>query len=237
MHALNRDFCVHSTDKRRCLQIFELTFAIAIESQEAEKEGIKTRVRKGLNQDCRMSHMGSTLTPNDHRWVWIELVRPLVKRNRARGRHFLSGGIEHALAEWLIGRRRRAFSHALVCQLSLARAFGSHPGKGIIRYRDRTCVYGSYIARSSSSVFSSPASLRSATPVSDRTSRRVSRSFFGKRAPSCFTGEVLKICDISTTACRAILKVSCACHFGIPSMPTITRLQVSSTVLSAASQD
>ena len=98
-------------------------------------------------------------------------------------------------------------------------------------------MYGSYIARSSSRVPSSPGSLRSSTPHSDKTSRSVSRSFFGKRAPSCLTGEVLKICDISTTACRAILKVSCACHFGIPSMPTITRLQVSRMVLSAASQD
>ena len=65
MHASIATFAFISTDKNRCLPIFEVTFAIAIQSQEAEMEGIKTRVRKRLNQDCPMSHMGSTLIPND----------------------------------------------------------------------------------------------------------------------------------------------------------------------------
>jgi len=66
MHASIATFALMFAAKKPCMQIFEPTFVIAIESQEAEKEGIKTRARKGLNQDCPMSHMGSTPIPNDH---------------------------------------------------------------------------------------------------------------------------------------------------------------------------
>jgi len=38
MHASIAAFAFMSADKKRCLPIFELTFVIAIESQEAEKE-------------------------------------------------------------------------------------------------------------------------------------------------------------------------------------------------------
>ena len=65
MHASIATFVLIPRDKSHGMQIFELTFVIAIESQEAEKEGVKSEARKGLNRDCPMSHMGSTLIPND----------------------------------------------------------------------------------------------------------------------------------------------------------------------------
>src|SRR6185369_7484205 len=128
-------------------------------------------------------------------------------------------------------------SHALVCQLSIDLGLGNQPGNGIRRYSERTLMYGSYISRNSERVFSSPGSLRSTIPISPSASlRRVSSSVMS-RSPPNLTGDVLKTWARSTTAWRVILKVNCACHFGTPSMPTITRLHVSKTVLSADSHD
>src|SRR6266404_9325418 len=107
MHASMTAFAPTSGNKKRCLRIFESTLAITIELQDVEKEGIKTKPCRGLNQDRRMSHMGSTSIPNDHPMgLCIGLVRPFVEGNRGMvGRHFLSRRTEHTFAEWLIGRR------------------------------------------------------------------------------------------------------------------------------------
>jgi len=66
MHALKGRLRRCLAIKRRHQQIFESTSANAIELQDVEKEGIKTKPDRGLNQNRRMSHMGSTSIPNDH---------------------------------------------------------------------------------------------------------------------------------------------------------------------------
>src|SRR5215470_10441612 len=84
-------------------------------------------------------------------------------------------------------------SKALVCQLSVARALGNQPGSGIMRYLESTAMYGSYMARNSARVPSSPDSLRNATPESDSILRSRANSSSERRLPSCLRGEVLKI--------------------------------------------
>jgi len=71
----------------------------------AEKEGIKTKPDRGLNQNRRMSHMGSTSIQMNHPWPRHRVSRAVRGGHRAAGRHFLDGALSMHLREWLIGRR------------------------------------------------------------------------------------------------------------------------------------
>ncbi len=144
--------------------------------------------------------------------------------------------LTYTLPEWIVSAATG--TRAAVCQLSFAPSTGKNGGSGMPRYELSAQACGSYFARMSWNLSFASASVQSFTPTFPSSAHMCSNCPPASRSSHAlgWNGARPKTCARSTSACRDIAKVSCACRALASCTLQISRAQVSKIATSAESQ-